>query len=114
MHEAMVAHNLLSIISDEAAKHNARPICARISCGKLSAINDEVLCFALKAIAQDTPCEGVKLEIEHKPLRAQCHECNQCFDVELSQAGCPKCGSEDFKLLADAPLVLEELELQTD
>ncbi len=114
MHEAMVAQSLLSIISDEAAKHNARPICARISCGKLSAINDEVLCFAFEAIARDTPCEGLKLEIEHKPLRAQCQNCVQDFDVELSQARCSKCGSEDFKLLADAPMVLEELELQTD
>jgi Zn finger protein HypA/HybF involved in hydrogenase expression len=56
----------------------------------------------------------LKLEIEHKPIQAQCKNCNQDFDVELSCPRCPKCRSEDFELLADAPLILEEIELQTD
>ena len=112
MHETMVAQSLLVAISDEAAKHNAKPIGAKISCGELSAINDEALCFAFEAVAKGTLCEGVKLEIEHKPMRGQCKKCNQNFDVELAQPRCPKCGSDDFELLPDAPLVLEEIELQ--
>jgi len=114
MHEMMVAQSLLATISDEAAKHNAKPVGAKISCGKLYAINDEALCFAFEAIAKGTLCEGVKLEIEHKSVRAKCKNCNQSFDVELSQPGCSKCGSGDFELLPDAPLILEEIELQTD
>ncbi len=27
---------------------------------------------------------------------------------------CPKCGSEDFDLLPDAPLLLEQIEFQTE
>ena len=114
MHETMVAQSLLATISDEATKHNAKPVAARISCGKLYAINDEALCFAFEAIAKGTSCEGVKLEIEHKPIRAQCKNCNQIFDVELSQPRCSKCGSDNFELLPDAPLILEEIELQTE
>ena len=114
MHEMMVAESLLTSISDEAAKHNAKPISAKISCGMLNPINDETLCFAFEAITKDTPCEGVKLEIEHKPIQGQCKNCNQEFDVELSCPKCRKCGSEDFELMADAPLILEEIELQTD
>jgi len=114
MHEMMVAQSLLTTISDEAVKHNAKPIGAKISCGMLNPINDETLCFAFEAIAKGTSCEGVKLEIEHKPIRGQCKNCNQDFDVEFSCPRCPKCSSEDFKLLADAPLILEEIELQTD
>ena len=114
MHEMMVAENLLTTISDEAAKHNAKPIGAKISCGTLNPVNDEALCFAFEAIAKGTSCEGVKLEIEHKPIRGQCKNCNQQFDVELSCPGCPKCGSEDFELLPDAPLILEKIEFQTD
>ncbi len=114
MHEAMVAQSLLETISEEAAKHNGRPIGAKISCGKLSGVNDEALNFAFEAIAKDTPCEGMKLEIEHKPLQAQCRSCNQSFDIELSRPRCSVCGSEDFDLLGDAALVLEEIELETD
>ncbi len=128
MHETMVAQSLLAAISDEAAKHNAKPIGAKISCGKLWAINDEALCFAFEAIAKGTPCEGVKLDIEHKPIRGQCKKCDQSFEVELeapfcdtsqngnplARPGCSKCGSDDFELLPDGPLILEEIELQTD
>jgi len=114
MHEMMVAENLLAAISDEAAKRDAKPIGAKISCGMLYAINDEALCFAFKAISQDTPCEGLKLQIEHKSLQGLCMNCNQNFYVELSQPRCSKCGCEDFKLLPDAPLMLEEIEFQTE
>jgi len=114
MHETMVAESLLTTISDEAVKHNAKPISAKISCGMLNPINDEALCFAFEAIAKGTLCEGVKLEVEHKPIQAQCKNCNRTFNVEFSCPRCPKCRSEDFELLADAPLILEEIELQTD
>jgi hydrogenase nickel incorporation protein HypA/HybF len=110
MHETMVAESLLATIQSEAVKQNAKPLSARISCGKLYAINDETLCFAFKAIAKGTVCEGMKLEIEHKPIRGQCKNCNENFNVDLSSAKCPKCTSDDFELLPDEPLVLEEIE----
>ena len=114
MHEATVAQSLLVTISDEAEKYNARPIAARISCGTLAAINDEALHFAFEAIAKGTLCEDVRLEVEHKPLRARCRNCGESFEVDLSQPKCAKCGGEDFELLPDAPMVLEEIEFQTD
>ena len=114
MHETMVAQSLLTTILEEAARHNAKPMGAKISCGMLNPVNDEVLHFAFEAIAKDTPCEGLSIQVEHKPLRAQCKECNRDFDVEFSQLRCPKCGSEEFGLLPDAPLLLEEIEFQTE
>ena len=114
MHETMVAHSLVATISDEAAKYDAKPIAAKISCGGLSAVNDEILCFAFEAVAKDTPCEGMKLQIEHKPLKAKCRSCSRDFEVELSKPKCSECSSEDFELLPDAPLLLEEIEFETD
>ena len=114
MHEMMVAKSLIAIISEESAKQNAKPVGAKISCGTLNAINDEILCFAFEAIAKDTPFEGIKLDIEHKPLKARCKSCSQDFDVEFSHPQCSQCGGGDFELLPDAPLVLEQIEFQTD
>lgn len=112
MHETMVAQSLLAAISAEAAKQDAKPVGARISCGGLYAINDEALCFAFEAIAKGTVCKGMQLEIEHKPIRGRCRNCNKSFDIEVSRPRCPKCESEDFELLPDAPLLLEEIEFQ--
>jgi hydrogenase nickel incorporation protein HypA/HybF len=114
MHEAMVAQSVLAAISSEAAKREGTPIAAKISCGTLYAINDEALCFAFEALARGTPCEDVKLEIEHKPIQVRCKNCGQHFDIEHSCANCPKCGSDDFDLLPDAPLLLEEIEFEVE
>ena len=114
MHETMVAQSLMAIISEEAAKQNGKPVSAKISCGSLNAVNDEALCFAFEAIAKGTPCEGVRLEIEHKSLRATCGTCNRQYDVDFSRPQCPSCGGEDSELLPDAPLLIEQIEFQTD
>ncbi len=114
MHEMMVAENLLAVISDEAAKRKIKPIGAKISCGKLYVINDEALCFAFEAISEGTCCEGLKLEIEHKPIQARCKKCDETFNVDFSNPNCPKCESSDFELLPDEPLLLEEIEFQED
>ena len=113
MHETMVAQSLLAMISDEVAKQNTKPLSATISCGMLNAINDELLHLAFDAIAKNSPCEGMKLKIEHKPLQGKCKKCNEVFNFELCQPRCSKCQSEKFDLLPDAPLVLEEIEFET-
>ncbi len=114
MHETMVAESLLAAISAEAAKQNAKPVGAKISCGMLNAINDEVLCFAFEAIAKGTACEALKLKVEHKPIRGRCKKCGENFDLDVTHSTCRKCGSEDFELLPDAPLLLEEIEFETE
>ena len=117
MHETMVAQSLMAIIAEQAEKNNAKPVAAKISCGMLNPVNDEVLRFAFEAIAKDTPCEGLKLQVEHKPIVARCKNCNTNFEVELSHSEspeCPKCCGDDFELHPDAPLILEEIEFQTE
>jgi hydrogenase nickel incorporation protein HypA/HybF len=114
MHETMIAQSLLAAISEEAEKQNVKPVSAKISCGTLNAVNDEILCFAFEAAAKDTLCEGVRLQIEHKEIQARCKNCKQNFDIKLSNPKCPECGSEDFELLPDAPLLLEEIEFETN
>jgi len=109
----MVAQSLLAAISAEAAKYNARPISAKISCGRLYSINEEILCFAFEALAKGTPCEGLRLMIEQKPLQVKCRNCDKTFEVDInSEINCPGCGSSDLDMLPDSPLLLEEIELE--
>ncbi len=114
MHETMVAESLLATISAESTKQNAKPVWAKISCGTLNTINDEILRFAFETIAKGTLCEGMRLEIEHKLIQCKCRNCGETFDFELCRPKCPKCESEEFDLLPDAPLMLEEIEFETE
>ena len=68
MHETVVAQSILDTVLAEAQKINARPISAKISCGQLNPINDEVLNFAFELAAKSTVAEGMKLHIKHIPL----------------------------------------------
>lgn len=112
MHEATVAQSLIEVILQEARKRNAKPVRAKMSCGELNRINDDVLSFAFEAVAQGTPCEGMTLRIEHKPLQGRCKPCGRVFAVDVSNPHCPGCRSEEFELLPDAPLVLDEIEFE--
>jgi len=113
MHETMVANFLLETILAESSRHNAKPIKAKISCGAFDAVNDEILGFAFEAIAKDTPCQGLELEIEHKPLKAKCAKCNKQFEFELDTPKCPDCDG-DFEILPDQPLLLETIEFDSE
>lgn len=117
MHEMMIAQSILAAISQEAAKlPDAKPVRAKISCGKLYAINEELLGFAFEAIAKGTPCEAVKLELETVPLRALCRYCGKIFDLDMEQMHqrCPYCGSDMYDVQPDAPLTLEQVQFEQD
>ena len=114
MHETMVAQSLLTTVLAEAEKQNARPFRVKISCGTFNVINDEILGLAFEAIAEDTACEGIELQVEHKPMSGKCNDCGAEFEFELVRPDCSKCGSENFDLLPDAPLLLETIEFKTE
>lgn len=114
MHELMVAQSLLTSITAEAEKQNAKPLAAGISCGIFNAINDDTLLFAFEAIAKGTICEGVKLNISHKPIQARCKNCQNIFEFNIVAPACTNCGGSDFELMPDPPLLLEEIEFDTE
>ncbi len=114
MHETAVAQELFVAIEKESKKQKAKPLSAKITCGLLNAVNDEVLQFAFDAICKGTICEATKLNIDHKPLQAQCKKCDKDFDIEISKPLCPHCGSDSFELLPDEPIMLQEIEFDTE
>jgi hydrogenase nickel incorporation protein HypA/HybF len=114
MHETVIAQHLHELIVAESAKYGKRPVAAKISCGTFSAVNDELLLEAFDAIIKGTNIEGLNLEIEHKPMQGLCNKCKQKFNLDLSGIRCTSCGSEDFDLLSDSPIILEEIEFETE
>jgi len=114
MHETVVAQSVLATILAESEKHNGRPVGARISCGTFSAVNDELLKLSFEAIAKDTLCKDTQLQIEHKDIRGKCDKCRNIFTVLLQKPRCPKCGGQKFALLPDAPIILEQIEFETE
>ena len=105
-----VAESLVETITKEAEKANAKPICATISCGQLSPINDEVMEFAFEVVTRDTICEGMAIKVVHVPWQATCKDCSEQFEFDVYSPKCSKCESTQFELEEDAPLLLDEIE----
>ena len=114
MHETAIAQGIFDAIEKEAEKQKAKPLSAKITCGLLNAVNDEVLQFAFDVICKGTICEATKLNIDHKPLLGQCKKCDNHFCIDISKPLCPHCGSGDFKLLPDEPIMLQEIEFDME
>ena len=74
-------------------------------------VNEEILCFAFEAISKKTICEGMKLQIEYKPIQAKCKNCEQIFEFDVSVLTCPQCKG-NFEILPDEPLILETIDFQ--
>ncbi|NLW84526.1 MAG: hydrogenase maturation nickel metallochaperone HypA [Phycisphaerae bacterium] len=113
MHETAVAESILHTILEHVERlGNAKPVAARISCGQFNAINDEAMRFAFETLIEGTPCEGMRLEIRHIPLRATCKDCHTTFDFNVQRPTCTACGSTHYDFQPDAPLLLENIEFQ--
>jgi hydrogenase nickel incorporation protein HypA/HybF len=112
MHEATIAQSLLDAIIGEAKNQKGKPVAAKITCGAFGGINAEVLNFAFDALSTGTVCQGLKLTIEQKPIQGHCNKCDKVFTFNLENPACTNCNSNDFSLLPDAPLVLEEIEFE--
>ena len=112
MHETMVAQSMLDTILAEAEKINLRPLSATVSCGQLNPINDEVLTFAFDAAANGTVCKGMKINVIHNTLKANCTKCDHTFDFDIYSPFCDKCKNEDINIQPDALLLLEEIEFE--
>lgn len=110
MHETVVAQNMIEVVLQEAEKHGKKPARIKVSCGQLNALNEEVFGFAFDVVGKGTLCEGVQVEIEHKPLQGRCQDCQHMFDLDFEHPQCPACQSDSFQLMPDAPLILEEIE----
>ena len=113
MHEAAIAQSLLEIIEQQEKQHDARAVTAIVSCGTFNTVNDEALIFALEAITKSSR-ENIELKIKHKPTCGICSQCKTTFDVTIEKYQCPKCKSDDFELMPDAPLLLEQIEFDED
>ena len=80
----------------------------------MSSVNDEVLKFAMEAISVGTLLESMELQIKHKDMQGRCNNCSLDFDITLDLPKCPQCDSEDFELLPDPPLLLEQIEFDVE
>lgn len=94
MHELPVVIDIIRIMKEEAEKRGYKKISQiNLVIGELSSIIDESVQMYFEVMAENTPCEGAKLNFEHVPAKLKCLRCG----FEFPHKGgfdCPRCGGE--------------------
>jgi hydrogenase nickel incorporation protein HypA/HybF len=93
MHELSIASALI----EQVLKHippGAKLTAINMEAGPLQGIDQQALDLAWTAVADGTPCQGAKLNIEFLPWPLKCSACGKEFTSKTMPANC-ECGSAD-------------------
>lgn len=113
MHELTLAQNIITIVREEMAKHDATILSSlRLAVGRMSGVVPESLVYSLGLITQGTDLEGVRVDLDIIHLRGVCAVCQQEFELQQLSVTCPFCQNMDTDIIAGRELSIIELEVE--
>ena len=114
MHELAVTQSLLDLATHKGAEYHARRVTdLNLVIGRLASIVDDSVQFYWDSISQGTVCEGAQLHFERVPGKLQCLSCGETYLLQQDLIPCPKCGSDQVKVLGGTEFQLESIGVET-
>jgi hydrogenase nickel incorporation protein HypA/HybF len=110
LHELSIAESVVRIASRQA--DGRRVMKVQMKVGYLRQVVPSALSFGFGLLAEGTPVEGAKLEMEQVPAEGRCRGCgveSLLVDFPLQ---CRGCGGFDLEILKGEELMVESLELE--
>ncbi len=113
MHEIGIASAIIEAGQAEAARlQGSRLVRVGVRIGALAGVDSDALRFAFTALTRDTELDTVVFEIEGRPRRDRCLDCDQEFESGIYSNPCPVCGSERLLLVGGDELDLAYVEVE--
>ena len=112
MHELSIAEYVVRIACDHAGPRDVAVVGLRV--GHLRQVVPSALRFAFELVAQGTPVEGARLEIEDVPATGRCRGCGAATMPTAFPLSCAACGSFDVELTGGEELLVDSLEIEDD
>ena len=115
MHELAIAENIVAVIEARATERGAlRVASVRLRVGEASGVVSDSLAFCFEVLASERPLlASARLDVEHTPHRAWCHDCAAEFAVRDFVARCPTCGAWSDQIVSGMELRVLEMEIET-
>lgn len=108
MHELSITQSVVDAVSERT--DGAQVATVRLRIGKLSGVVPDAVRFCFELIAEGTPLQGARLEIEEPAGRANCRDCGQDFALSDPILLCP-CGSADVRISDGQQLAVTSVEV---
>jgi hydrogenase nickel incorporation protein HypA/HybF len=110
LHELSIAESVVRIASRQADGRRVTKVQMKV--GHLRQVVPSALAFGFELLAEGTPVEGAKLEMEQVPAEGRCRGCGAESRLGSFPLQCQGCGGFDLEILKGEELLVESLELE--
>ena len=113
MHELSIANSILDTVRAEAARRpGARLTKVGLRVGELAGVDPDSLDFCFNVLVTGTELAPLALEIETRPRRQRCPQCDRTFRVVDFEISCPDCGNQETLCIGGDELEVVYLEAE--
>ncbi len=85
-----------------------------VRAGQLRQVVPETLSFYFDRVAEGTPCDGARLELELIPARLLCEACEHEWELDRAAFRCPRCGAGEVHVSSGDELEVESIEIEEE
>ena len=113
MHELGIAHDLFTVVKNEAKKNNINKVSKIIiKLGEASGIKEDFLRHSfVDHILPGSIADGAVLEIVEEPLKVECKDCGKIVDgKDNAVMECPNCNSMRLEIVNGLNVYVESIE----
>lgn len=116
MHELSIAHSLVEIAEEAAAKAGVtRVTVVHLRLGVLAGVVRDALLFGFEVASAGTRLAGAQLAIEDVPLQVYCETCNAVVALpDVRNFRCPQCNAPCRRIVTGQEIELAALEYEDD
>lgn len=115
MHEMSIAQTILEQLDTLAGEYAPQRITrVRLVWGELQQIHEPSLREAMRILLHDGPMADMTLDLTCEPIQGRCRPCDVIFNLDEANFTCPTCSRDDYDILPDRPLTLEQIDLTDD
>ena len=112
MHELSIAQAVIDIAVAHARGRRVSGV--EIHIGHLRQVVPAALEFAFGLVAEGTPVEGARLEIEHVAAAGRCRRCGRETELDGWPLACGACGGLDVEVIRGEELLVASLECEDE
>ena len=112
MHEYSIVQSLLESCEEHAKQNESTSVVKVIvKIGVLSGVEPDLLQTAFDTFKEKTVCDGAEFIINHQKVVIACLSCDEESTLEKNEFLCPKCQSNQIKVIDGEDMFLMSLEM---
>lgn len=113
MHEYSIVQSLIDSCQEHVKANDARKVTkVVVKIGVMSGVEPHLFSEAFSVFKEDTVCNDAELVLNVQKVKIECNDCGDIQELQKNEYLCPKCQSENIKIIDGEEMFLMQLELE--